>query len=131
MNIQKLLISAAFVATTAAVAGSAFAEATYPVETPTVSTKTRAEVIAQLTQAGDEGRLNYARNLYPVTPVVASTKTRAEVIAELTQAQDEGRMNYARNLYPATPVSASTKTRAQVRAEVALADTDQYLTGSN
>ncbi|QRX84360.1 DUF4148 domain-containing protein [Glaciimonas sp. PAMC28666] len=133
MNIQKFALTAAFVATTAAIAGSAFADARYPVDAPFVSTKTRAEVVAELTQAGDEGRLNYSHTLYPNTPAVASTKTRAEVIAELTQAGDQGRLNYSHASYPVTSEVASTKTRAQVRAELAAAnvDTDQQLTGSN
>ena len=118
MNIQKFALTAAFVATTAAIAGSAFADARYPVDAPFVSTKTRAEVVAELTQAGDQGRLNYSHTLYPNTPVVASTKTRAEVIAELTQAGDQGRLNYSHASYPETSAVASTKTRAQVRADL-------------
>lgn len=79
MNISKILITAAL----AAAAGSALAEAAYPPETPFVSSKTRAQVIAELKQAREDGSMNYAASAYPVLQPVASTTTRAEVKAEL------------------------------------------------
>ena len=83
MNIQKIIVTAALIAA----AGSALADSRYPVDTPVVSTKTRAEVVAELKQAGDQGRLNYANSAYPVLQAAASTKTRAEVRAELAAAE--------------------------------------------
>jgi hypothetical protein len=82
MNIQKIIVSAALIAA----AGSALADSRYPVDTPVASTKTRAEVVAELKQAGDQGRLNYANSAYPVLQA-ASTKTRAEVRAEFAAAE--------------------------------------------
>jgi Domain of unknown function (DUF4148) len=79
MNISKIVIAATLVAA----AGTAFAEASYPVEAPFVSSKTRAEVIAELQQASDQGRLNYAASAYPVLQAATSTQTRAAVKAEL------------------------------------------------
>ncbi|PFH10020.1 uncharacterized protein DUF4148 [Collimonas sp. PA-H2] len=79
MNISKLVAGAMLIAA----AGSALAEASYPPELPFVSSKTRAEVIAELKQARDDGSLNYAASAYPVLRPVASTTTRAEVKAEL------------------------------------------------
>ncbi|PUA17809.1 DUF4148 domain-containing protein [Glaciimonas sp. PCH181] len=97
MNIQKLMISAALVAVTTATAGAAMAEARYPVDAPFVSTKTRAEVVAQLTQAGDQGRLNYANSAYPVLQTPVSTKTRAEVKQELAIAEASGELDNIRH----------------------------------
>lgn len=81
MNILKIVIATTLVAA----AGSVLAEASYPPEAPFVSTKTRAEVVAELQQASDQGSLNYAASAYPVLQPVASTKTRAEVKAELNR----------------------------------------------
>jgi len=71
--------------TLATAAGSVLAEASYPPEVPFVSTKTRAEVVAELQKASDQGSLNYAASAYPVLQPVASAKTRAEVKEELSR----------------------------------------------
>lgn len=90
MNIAKIIAATALIAA----AGSAFAESQFPVEKPFVSTKTRAEVVAEVKQAGgDLGRRNYQETFNP-TPV-ASGKTRAQVVAELAQSGgDNARNNY-------------------------------------
>ncbi|WP_034296610.1 DUF4148 domain-containing protein [Herbaspirillum sp. RV1423] len=90
MNIAKIIAATALIAA----AGSALAETPYPAEKPFVSTKTRAEVIAEVQQAGGNlGRKNYEDTFNPQP--VASTKTRAEVIAELNQAGGNvARANY-------------------------------------
>lgn len=89
MNIAKIIAATALIAA----AGSAFAESQYPGEQAFVSTKTRAEVVAELKQAGgDLGRKNYQETFNP-TPV-ASSKTRAEVVAELSKGGDIARNNY-------------------------------------
>ncbi|AKZ62097.1 hypothetical protein F506_04905 [Herbaspirillum hiltneri N3] len=89
MTIAKIIAATALIAA----AGSAFAESQYPVDQPFVSTKTRAEVVAEIKQAGgDLGRKNYQETFNP-TPV-ASAKTRAEVVAELSQGGDIARNNY-------------------------------------
>ena len=91
MNIAKIITATALIAA----AGSALAESPFPAEKPFVSTKTRAEVIAEVKQAGgDLGRRNYQDTFNP-SPVTASTKTRAEVVAELSQTRgDISRTNY-------------------------------------
>jgi len=70
--------------------GAAMAEAPYPPETKFVSTKTRAEVIAELQQARAQGLLQ-SNDEYPVEQNFKSTKTRAQVIDELKVAQQEER----------------------------------------
>lgn len=98
MNIQKMIVTTALVITAAAAAGSALADTRYPVDAPFVSSRSRAEVVAELTQAGDQARVNYSNSFNPVLQAVASTKARAEVRAELAaadQALDGHRHNSA------------------------------------
>ncbi|MGS0742915.1 DUF4148 domain-containing protein [Glaciimonas sp. GG7] len=130
MNIQKLMISTALVVAATATAGAAIADTRYPVDAPFVSTKTRAEVIAELPQAGNQARLTYARTTYPAEQTMVSTKTRAEVVAQLSPTVDEGRENYIKTLYPTNAAAVAAK-RAQVRSEVALADTRQKFSSIN
>lgn len=81
MNIARQLLAAAVLIT---VAGAASAEQPYPPEKPFVSTKTRAEVVAEINQAGRNlGRKNYEDTFSFAT--AASGTTRAQVIAELRQ----------------------------------------------
>ena len=70
--------------------GAAMAEAPYPAETTFVSTKTRAEVIAELQQARAQGLLQ-SNDHSPEEQNFKSTKTRAQVINELKVAQQEER----------------------------------------
>jgi hypothetical protein len=90
MNIAKIIAATALIAA----AGSALAETPYPPQQAFTSTKTRAEVVAEVKQAGgDLGRRNYQDTFNPV-PVVSS-KTRADVLAELSQTGgDVARNNY-------------------------------------
>lgn len=90
MNIQKFILTAALATAAAAVAGSALADQRYPVEAPFVSTKTRAEVVAELKQAGDQARVNYSNSTSAVLQAAGSTKTGAEERAELTTATQDG-----------------------------------------
>ena len=82
MNISKIVVTAALIAA----AGSALADAAYPVNASFTSTKTRAEVVADLKQASDQGRVSYGNTAYPLPQAAVSTKTRAEVRAELAAA---------------------------------------------
>ena len=79
MKLAKYVTAVALIA----IAGSAFAQLPYPEETPFVSHKTRAEVIAELKQARDSGELSAANDDYPTLPTTASTETRAQVEAQL------------------------------------------------
>ncbi|WP_034296591.1 DUF4148 domain-containing protein [Herbaspirillum sp. RV1423] len=86
MNIKK--ISAAVFLLS--LAGAVLAEAPYPEDTKFVSTKTRAEVIAELAQARANGELPINDVSYPDKAIVTapvSTKTRAQVLEELKQYQ--------------------------------------------
>lgn len=91
MSITKIIAATALIAA----AGSALAEQPFPPDQPFVSTKTRAEVIAEIKEAGSNlGRDNYAATFNPVQ-AHANGKTRAEVLAELKEANgDLGRSNY-------------------------------------
>jgi len=90
MNITKLISIIAMLSASV----SAFAETRYPVDQPFVSTKTRAEVIAEVQQAGGNlGRRNYQDTFSPAAGTV-STKTRAEVTAEIGKNGDNARQNY-------------------------------------
>ncbi|RFB67946.1 MULTISPECIES: DUF4148 domain-containing protein [unclassified Herbaspirillum] len=90
MNIAKIIAATALIAA----AGSALAETPYPPQQAFTSTKTRAEVVAEVKQAGgDLGRRNYQDTFNPAP--VASSKTRADVLAELSQTRgDVARNNY-------------------------------------
>ncbi|WP_413458508.1 DUF4148 domain-containing protein [Herbaspirillum huttiense] len=87
-NIAKNLF-AGLLLTTAV--GAAMAEASYVPQTKFVSTKTRAEVIAELQQARATGQLLVSDRDQDVK-AVASTKTRDEVRAELVQARNNGEL---------------------------------------
>ena len=87
-NIAKTLF-AGLLLTTAV--GAAMAEAQYPAETRFVSTKTRADVVAELQQARANGQLLVSDRDQDVK-VVASGKSRDEVRAELVQARANGEL---------------------------------------
>jgi len=119
MNIKK--ISAAVLMLS--LAGAALAEAPYPEDTKFVSTKTRAEVIAELAQARANGELPINDVSYPDKAMASavSTKTRAEVIDELKQARANGELPINDATYPDKAIASapvSTKTRAQVVEEL-------------
>lgn len=101
MNAKQLIASVALLTAT----GAVFAQAAeYEVPNANfVSTKTRAEVVAELKQAQNAGtyvaggeaysgdRVIMAQTARPQNaPAVAAGKTRAEVIAELQQAKADG-----------------------------------------
>jgi len=120
MNIKK--ISAAVLMLS--LAGAALAEAPYPEDSKFVSTKTRAEVVAELAQARANGELPINDVSYPdkaMNSPSTSTKTRAEVIDELKQARANGELPINDATYPDKAIASapvSTKTRAQVVEEL-------------
>ena len=87
-NIAKNLF-AGLLLTTAV--GTAMAEASRVPDTKFVSTKTRAEVIAELQQARATSQLLVTDRDQDVK-AVASAKTRDEVRAELVQARNNGEL---------------------------------------
>lgn len=88
MNIKQLVVAVTVLAAT----GAAFAEAR-PVNTPSVSTKTRAEVRAELDQARAQGLLTQGRERHPVFALVKSTRSREEVRAEAIEAMKHPQRN--------------------------------------
>jgi hypothetical protein len=90
MNVKNLIAAIAVLAAT----GSAFAQTGEYIEPAQfVSTKTRAEVIAELNQAYADGTLNVPEYGYPVVQATGAPKTRDEVrteLAEYLRAQPNG-----------------------------------------
>jgi len=85
MNAKRLIATVAVFAAT----GSVFAQQTETVDPAAnfVSTRTRAEVIAELKQARADGSLNYTDDRYPVVQANRSSKSREQTRAELVEAQ--------------------------------------------
>ncbi|MGZ9709320.1 DUF4148 domain-containing protein [Glaciimonas sp. GNP009] len=71
-----------------AAAGSAFAEAPYPADDHFVSTKTRAQVIAELADARAQGLMNYSDATYPILVAQKSNLTRAQVTQQVQNELD-------------------------------------------
>jgi len=84
------LIALASVAATSAAFAESSADRNYP-QVSVTSTKSRAEVQAELVQARKAGTVQIGNDdNYPVLPQVASNKTRADVIAEYVAARNAG-----------------------------------------
>jgi hypothetical protein len=108
MNAKNLIAAAAIFAAT----GSAFAQGNteYVEFTDFVSTKSRAEVKAEIQQAA------YAPEFVEFVNV-ASTAPRSRIVAELRAAKDQVAVGSAPEYVEHVNV-ASTRTRAEVRNEV-------------
>lgn len=112
-------------------AGAAVAqEGTQDFHHQSLSSKTRAQVIAEMQDARVAGTLDRAGDSYGNFPAtaIASTRTRAEVQAELAVAQRARALdtrNYAAS-YGSFRLGeiASTRSRAEVRAEMAQAQAE-------
>ncbi|EIJ44776.1 hypothetical protein GWL_42150 [Herbaspirillum sp. GW103] len=87
-NITRTLFATLLLSTAM---GAAKAEAPYPADTTFVSTKTRADVVAELQQARAAGQLLVSDRDQDVK-AVASSRTRDEVRAELAQARANGEL---------------------------------------
>ncbi|MFC7517701.1 DUF4148 domain-containing protein [Herbaspirillum sp. GCM10030257] len=90
MNVKKLIAAVAVFAATGA---SFAADATYPYvdHSQFQSTRTRAEVMAELKDSQENGDYVVGgREFVAPDAKFASTKTRAQVMAELRQAQEDG-----------------------------------------
>jgi hypothetical protein len=83
MNAKQLIAGLAVLAA----AGSAFAVTPYPPETPFVSTKSRADVQAEVAQAQKDGTLNQARSQYPTVAAAGKPVTRAEVVSQISNTE--------------------------------------------
>ena len=123
---MKTLQSTAAVLFTMFAATAAFAqEGTQDFANETLSTRSRAEVRAELAQAQAAGQLENRGESYGGfgRSAFASTKSRADVLAELDAARRAGTLDNRNESYggPDRTAVASTKTRAEVRAELAQA----------
>lgn len=72
-----------------AAAGAAMAESPFPPETKFVSTKTRAEVTAELQQAQAQGLITNGNN-YPIVIQARSPLTREQVVGQSKSSSDNG-----------------------------------------
>lgn len=82
MNVKRLIATVAVLSAT----GSVFAQTGEYIEpAPFVSTKTRAEVIAELNQARAAGMLDVPDYGFPVVQATSEPKTRDEVRAEAVE----------------------------------------------
>lgn len=106
---------------TFAVAGSVFAQEYVQPSAGFVSTKSRAEVLAEVQQARESGSLQIGESAYPAIPLATSGKSRGEVVAELAQARETGALRTLDHEYPVVQISGTPKSREQVRAELASA----------
>jgi len=107
-------------------ATNAFAqEGTQDFANPTLSTRSRDEVRAELAQARAAGQLENRGESYGGfdRSTIVSTKTRAEVVAELDAARRSGELENRNESYGSFAHNeiVSAKTRAEVRAELAQA----------
>ncbi|WP_075256621.1 DUF4148 domain-containing protein [Herbaspirillum camelliae] len=100
----------------------------YPI-VPFKSTKTRAEVKAELIAAEKAGTIANGDN-YPILPAPTTHKTRAEVRAELVAAQREGLITNGDD-YPILKQPVSHKTRAEVESDVASAQHAAMISGDH
>ena len=89
-----------------------------PADANFVSTRTRAEVAAEVEQAYADGTLRVSEYAYPVMNVEL-TKSRADVRAELERAHADGTAEFREDTYPVIRLAGPAKTREQVRAELA------------
>lgn len=125
---MKTISLAALLISSGMLSGLAVAqEGTQDFQTPSLSSRTRAEVIAELEQARSSGRFAPAGEGYGSvdSAKLVSTRTRAEVLAELADARSAGALDTSG--YSATYGSfrpeeiASTRPRSAVLAELAQA----------
>ncbi|MFW7340928.1 DUF4148 domain-containing protein [Pollutimonas sp. H1-120] len=82
------------------------------------STKTRAQVVAELQQAQSQGLISYGEQAYPVEVGTANSNSRADVLAELAAAQKADAISNGELDYPPVAGIDSNKTRAEVQAEL-------------
>ena len=118
MNARKMMIAAAVFAA----AGSAFAATdvtgTFGDFTNIPSTKTRAEVVADMNQGHAQNQVAATETEY-AEPArgFTSSKTRAEVVAELRDAAARGQLASTEWVEPTTMVAGTHRSREEVRAE--------------
>lgn len=114
MNAKHLIAAFAVLASTGSVLAQEFVEpgANF------VSSRTRAEVVAELKQAQADDAYRVLDTEYPIIKQAGTPRTRAEVLAELKQAQDDGSYYVNEATYPIVPTAAVSRSRSDVRAEL-------------
>ncbi|MGB6054361.1 MAG: DUF4148 domain-containing protein [Burkholderiaceae bacterium] len=122
MNAKQMIIAAAVFAASA----SAFAQQTEFVapDAGFVSTKSRAEVVAERNQAYGQGMLATQQRDGADAIRFAGTKSRADVVADLNQAYRDGALVSQRHDGEQAIQFAGTRSRDEVRQE-ALASTQE------
>ncbi len=122
MKSKKAAVAIAVSTLLAAFGSNAFADDKYVGELGSnwrdhiTSTKSRAQVIAELKQARANGMQVGADPFYPRLPET-STKSRAQVVAELEQARANGMAVGADPFYPHIVETPATRSRAEVQSE--------------
>lgn len=114
MNAKHLIAAVAVLAST----GSVLAQEYVDPAANFVSTRTRAEVIAELKQTQADGMDRVLEHEYPVIKMVGVPRTRAEVLAELKQAQVDGSYHVNDVTYPIIPTASVSRSRTEVRSEL-------------
>ncbi|WP_151633035.1 DUF4148 domain-containing protein [Noviherbaspirillum aerium] len=114
MNAKHLVAAFAVLATTGTVLAQEFVDPAANF----ISTRTRAEVVAELKQAQAGGADRFLEHEYPVVRLTGTPRTRAEVLAELKQAQDDGSYYANETTYPIIPAATVSRSRSEVRAEL-------------
>jgi hypothetical protein len=124
MKSKKIFVAIAVSTFLATLGSSAFADEKYRGELASnwkehiTSTKSRAQVIAELEQARANGQPVGASPFYPEHVVTPIRRSRAEVIAELEQARANGQPVGASPFYPERVVTPIKRSRAEVIAEL-------------
>jgi anti-sigma28 factor (negative regulator of flagellin synthesis) len=114
MNAKHLIAAVTVLAATGSVLAQEFVEPGVNF----VSTRTRAEVVAELKQAQADGTYLVLDTEYPIIKQAGTPRTRAEVLAELKQAQDDGSYYVNDVSYPVIPTATASRSRDEVRTEL-------------
>lgn len=96
------------------------------------TTKSRAEVVAELAQAKATGQYTFSEEAYPAPLPQRTELSRAQVESELAQSKADGEYTFGTLDYPPTfDRVGSNKSRDQVRAELAEAKATGHYTFGN
>ena len=117
-SLHRFAIAASLFASAAAMAQ----EGTQDFKDVTLSSRARAEVLAELASARTQGQLDQRGEAYGSfdARAILSTRPRAEVVAELNAARAAGQLEHRGETYGSFDARgfASARTRADVAAEL-------------
>lgn len=117
MNAKKMMLAAAVFATASSAFAAVDVTGTFEDFTNMPSSKTRAEVIAEMSQGRNQTPVAATEYVEPARNF-ASSKTRAEVVAELRVAAAQGQLATSEWVEPAMMIAGTHRSRDEVRAEV-------------